>query len=77
MPYEWQILGAWPSPSVLKAYMAAEAMRATGVTSVKTIITSWADRAIGGAVLVKNSPPLTPPNPVVAPFVISPGATSI
>ncbi len=76
MPYEWQILGNWPAPSVLKAYMAAQALLATGVTSARPIITSWADRTIGGAVIVGNTTQSKGP-PVAAPFVISPGATSI
>jgi hypothetical protein len=77
MPYEWQILGAWPAPSVLKAYMAAQALLATGVATAMPIITSWVNRAIGGAVLVTNTSQATPGRPVAAPFVISPGATSI
>lgn len=71
MPYWQSILGGWPSPSVLKAYMAAQALLATGVSAVSPVITSWKDRQIQGAVVVTSN------GTVAAPFSLSLGATSI
>lgn len=52
VPYFSQILGHWPAPSVLKAYMTQAALTATGVATAKMFFTSWTDRVVQGPVYV-------------------------
>jgi len=75
MPYEWSILGSWPAPSVLKAYMASQALLATGTVAAKPVITAWQRRVISGAILVTGEQSGTAAS--AAPFVLSSGATTI
>ena len=76
MPYEWSILGSWPAPSVLKAYMASQALLATGTVAAKPIITAWQRRVIAGAILVTGKKTRGGTSSA-APFVLSSGATTI
>ena len=73
MPYWQSILGGWPSPPVLRAYMVAQAVLATGVETAKAYITSWQDRQIAGAVVVTDAYNQTS----VAGFSVTPAAATI
>lgn len=50
VPYFADILGHWPAPSVLKAYMTQAALTATGVENAVMFFTSWTDRVVQGPV---------------------------
>jgi hypothetical protein len=59
VPYFADILGHWPAPSVLKAYMTQAALTATGVVSAVMYFTSWTDRVVQGPVYVTSDSGVT------------------
>lgn len=59
IPYFSAILGHWPAPSVLKAYMTQAALTATGVASATMFFTSWTDRVVKGPVYVTTTSGVT------------------
>jgi hypothetical protein len=59
IPYFSEILGHWPAPSVLKAYMTQAALTATGVASATMFFTSWTDRVVQGPVYVTSDSGIT------------------
>jgi hypothetical protein len=59
VPFFSQILGHWPAPNVLKAYMTQAALTATGVATAVMYFGSWTDRKVTGPVYVTSETGVT------------------
>jgi len=68
--YQGLILGHWAPPALIKANIAFEAMRATGVGNAAVYFTYWKQRVLKGVITVTPINPVPVGQPPVIPFMV-------